>query len=86
MTDEQSPITFSTRPISLGELELFLKASNGNMTALIDIIVARSEPKVTRATVEALIPSQVTLVANALRESIDTVNYISKLFDNMGKH
>jgi hypothetical protein len=43
-----SKITFSMRPYTFGEIELVSKVTNGDITAIIDLIVARSDPHVTR--------------------------------------
>jgi hypothetical protein len=80
MATNAKDITFSSRPLSIGEIELSAKAAKGDLTAMIDFMVARSDPQVTREDICALLPSEVQEVAARLKQSIDTSLYIAKLF------
>lgn len=82
----QPVVTFSTRPLTMGELEMCFKIGRQDTTAIIDIIVARSDPKVTREYVCSLpVPTVAACMAD-LAKSLDTVAYIEKLFGQLGRH
>lgn len=72
-------ITFSTRPFTMGELELAYKVSNGDISATIDIIVARSEPPVTREYVCSLTESEAQETIVRLGKSLTTVAFLRNL-------
>lgn len=84
MAAKDSKIKFSTRPLTLGEMELLGKAAIPDVTAIIDLWVSRSDPKVTRSMVENLTESEITDCVAAFTESMNTISYIRNLFDNMG--
>jgi hypothetical protein len=74
-----SKITFSTRALTLGELELLAKAAHDDPSAGIDLIVARSEPKVTREYVCALTESEGIEVLQELSETMRTLQFLRTL-------
>lgn len=78
-----SPITFSTRPFTFGELELSFKmATHSDISAVIDLIVARSEPHVTREEVCALTESEALVVITELGKSFGTAAFLRKLLES----
>lgn len=73
-------ITFSLRPVTMGEWELATRVAHGDPTASIDLIVSRSEPKVTREQVCALTVNEGAEVMSDLSKSITDINGLGNLF------
>lgn len=74
-----SKITFSTRALTLGEIELLSKMANNDISAAIDLIVSRSEPKVTRDYVCSLTESEAAEVVQELTATMHTLNFLRTL-------
>jgi hypothetical protein len=75
-----SKVTFSMRPYTFGEIELVSKVTSGDITAIIDLIVARSDPHVTREYVCSLEESDIVDVSQALADSFETATKLRRLF------
>jgi uncharacterized protein (DUF1778 family) len=73
-------ITFSMRPYTFGEIELVSKVTKGDVSAIIDLIVARSERVITREYVCSLTESDIVDVSQALADSFETATKLRKLF------
>lgn len=76
----KSPISFSLRPYTFGEIELADKLTHGDVSATIDLIVSRSDPPVSRAFVEALTEPDIMTVMTELTKTISTQQHLRKLF------
>jgi hypothetical protein len=75
-----SKITFSTRPFTLGELELAGRISAHNdITAAIDLMVLRSETPITREYVCSLSESDAMEAIRELGRSMRTTVFLRNL-------
>jgi hypothetical protein len=74
-------ITFSTtRTFTFGEIELAHKSAQGDISAAIDLMVSRSDPKVTREQVCALEEGEILETFKALTDTVNTMVNMRKLF------
>lgn len=74
-------MTFTMRPMTIGEGELAYKSSHGDVSAMVDLIVSRSEPKVTREYVCSLdISTDLPDIMLSLAASFATMQSLRKLF------
>lgn len=74
-----SVMTFSTRSFNVGEIELATLASAGNMSAGIDLLVARSEPPVTREWVCALSIEEYVEAYHELGNTVQIIQALTKM-------
>lgn len=74
-----SVMTFSTRSFNVGEIELATLASAGDMSAGIDLLVARSEPPVTREWVCALSIDEYVEAYQELGKATQVIQALAKL-------